>query len=535
LQLRSLYIDDCRLQKCLLSIAILFISSKVYSQNKAIKCYFNHPVNTEIATGKNAIYLNTSFPDTIASYINKAKYSVDIAMYNYTSTVNSNVYKIAVAANSAANRGVQVRWLYNGTTATNNSGLTLLNNQVKTFASANYANYIMHNKFMVIDVLSPDSNDVVVQTGSYNFSDFQTSDDYNNIVFIQSKQVALAFYNEFNKMWGSNNSTPNAALAKFSTFKSASNQTKFLVEGTLVEVYFSPKDSAGIQLQKQIALADEDIFFSIFTFTDNTIANAIKTKYNNGIAVKGIMDEFSVPYNAYAILNPLLGTDMKVFISTDTYHNKVMLIDALNINKNPTVFTGSFNWSNQAQISNDENAVIIHDAAIANQYYQSLCYDYTILGGNPCVAKPCGNGIISILSSRRGNTYQWQQISGTGFLNLNNNALFTGTDTKNLQIQQPSTSWYGNTFRCLIDGVTFSDTTTLQFTAYWNGQISNAWENPLNWNCNVIPDANTDVVINATVPNMPVVNNSNRCRSIRLNKNTQLNILVGVQFLLTGN
>jgi hypothetical protein len=535
LQLRLKHINHCMLQKCLFFIAILFVNTMVHSQNKSIKCYFNHPVNTQISTGKNATYLNTSFPDTIASYINKAKYSLDIAMYNYTGTVNSNVYKIAVAANAAANRGVQVRWLYNGTTATNNSGLTLLNNQVKTFASANYADYIMHNKFMIIDVVSPDTNDVVVQTGSYNFSDFQTSDDYNNIVFIQSKQVALAFYNEFNKMWGSNNSTPNAALAKFSNFKSASNQTKFLVDGTWVEVYFSPKDSAGIQLQKQIALAEEDIFFSIFTFTDNAIANAIKSKYNAGIPVKGIMDEFSIPFNAYTILNPLLGTDMKVFTGTDTYHNKVMLIDALNINKDPTVFTGSFNWSNQAQISNDENAVIIHDAAIANQYYQSLCNDYIVLGGNPCVAKPCGNGMVSILSNKRGNSYQWQQNTGSGFLNLSNNAQFSGISTKNLLIQQPPTNWYGNTFRCLIDGATYSDTTTLQFTAYWNGQISNAWENPLNWNCNILPDANTDVVINATVPNMPVVNNNTRCRSVRLNKNTQLNMLVGVQFLLTGN
>ena len=504
------------------------------AQNVAIKCYFNRPVNTQISTGKNAIYLNNTFADTIAAYINRAKYTIDIAMYNYTSTVNSNVYKIAVAANAAANRGIRVRWLYNGTTATNNTGLALLNTNVKTFASANYANYIMHNKFMVIDVLAADSNDAVVQTGSYNFSDFQTNGDYNNIVFVQSKQVATAYYNEFNKMWGSATVIPNTANATFSTFKTASIQTHFMVNGTPIEVYFSPKDSAGIELQKQIATADDDIFFGVYTFTDAAIANAIKAKYNTGIHVKGIMDEFSVQFAAYGILNPLLGSDMKVFTGSDIYHNKTMLIDALTPTANPLVFTGSFNWTTQAQQSNDENAIIIHDAAIANQYYQAMCNDYTLLGGSPCVAAPCPNGIVSILSNSKGNTYQWQQNIGIGFINLTDNSFFAGTNTKNLIITQPPSSWYGFQYRCVVNGNTISDTTNLNFTAYWNGSTSTDWENALNWNCGTIPDANTNVIIESGVKYLPTVHSSTSCRSIQMNKNTTATIMAGIQLILTG-
>ena len=162
--------------------------SKAAAQNPAIKCYFNHPVNTTISSGMNAVYLNGSFPDTIASYINRAKFTVDIAMYNYTSFINSNVYKIAAAANAAAARGIKIRWICNGTSATSNTGLSLLSPLIKTFASPNYINYIMHNKFMLIDVNSADSTDAIAQTGSYNWSDQQTTGDYNNI-FVYTKQT----------------------------------------------------------------------------------------------------------------------------------------------------------------------------------------------------------------------------------------------------------------------------------------------------------------------------------------------------------
>ena len=512
----------------------LYSSQLLLAQNTAIKCYFNRPVNTQIATGKNAIYLNNTFADTIAAYINRAKYTIDIAMYNYTSTANSNVYKIAVAANAAANRGVSIRWLYNGTSATSNTGLAFLNTSIKKFASANYTDYIMHNKFMVIDIHSADSTDAIVQTGSYNFSDFQTTGDYNNIVFVQSKQVAAAYYNEFNKMWGSTTATPNATNATFSTFKTASTQTQFIVNGTPIEVYFSPKDSVGLQLQRQIATADEDVFFGVYTFTDAPIANAIKGKYNAGIHVKGIMDEFSLPFAAYGILNPVLGSDMKIFTGTDIYHSKIMLIDAFTPNANPLVFTGSFNWTTQAQQSNDENAIVIHDAAIANQYYQAMCNDYTVLGGKPCVAVPCTNGIVSMLSSIRGNTYQWQQNIGTGFMNITDNSFFVGTTTINLIISNPPSNWYGYQYRCIVNSNTISDTTNLNFTAYWNGSTSSAWENPLNWNCGSIPDANTNVIIESGVKYLPTIFNTTSCRSIQLNKNTTATIMAGIQLILTG-
>ncbi|MBP7535166.1 MAG: T9SS type A sorting domain-containing protein, partial [Chitinophagales bacterium] len=47
----------------------------------------------------------------------------------------------------------------------------------------------------------------------------------------------------------------------------------------------------------------------------------------------------------------------------------------------PTVLTGSHNWSNAAQFNNDENTVVVHDATIANIYYQEWMRRYTDNGG----------------------------------------------------------------------------------------------------------------------------------------------------------
>lgn len=513
-------------------ITVTLFCTNTRAQNPNIRCYFNHPVNNAISTGKNAVYLNGTFPDTIAAYINRAKYTVDIALYNYTSGSGSNVARIATAVNNATARGVVVRWLYN-IPGTSNSGLSLLSAQVNLGQSADYNSYIMHNKFMVIDVNSPDSADAIAQTGSYNWSDFQTSGDYNNIVFIQSKQVALAFYNEFNKMWGGTSAVFNSGNARFSTFKTVSAQTKFNVNGTPIEVYFSPKDSLGVKLENSINTANYDLFFSIYAFTDFSLSNDIKNRYNNGVTVKGIMDEFNNGNNAYNNLTPALGNNLIIFSGSDFYHNKTLLVDPLNPSSDPLVFTGSFNWTAQAQFTNDENAVVIHDAAIANQYYQSLCRNFTDLGGTPCVANPCPSGAVSITTRRRGTSYQWQVNTGSNFTNITDNSNYSGSNNMNLTITNSPTSWYGYKYRCIVDGNN-SDTTTLKFTAYWNGGTSTAWENTANWNCGVLPDANTDVIINEGVKFYPVVNNSTSCRSLRLNKNTLASIITGITLTLTG-
>src|ERR1700756_4491018 len=79
-----------------------------------VKVYFNQPVDHNFGKGVTAIYLKDLMMDTIAAYINRAKYTVDIAQYDYTSNSGDTLSHIATAVNNAYARGVQVRWIYDG-------------------------------------------------------------------------------------------------------------------------------------------------------------------------------------------------------------------------------------------------------------------------------------------------------------------------------------------------------------------------------------------------------------------------------------
>jgi phosphatidylserine/phosphatidylglycerophosphate/cardiolipin synthase-like enzyme len=71
-----------------------------------------------------------------------------------------------------------------------------------------------------------------------------------------------------------------------------------------------------------------------------------------------------------------------------TLHDKYAVIDALNPKSDPTVITGSHNWSSAAENDNDENTLIIHDSLIANLYLQDFKARYNDAGGTAAFTVP---------------------------------------------------------------------------------------------------------------------------------------------------
>jgi len=134
-------------------LSILFIIFSFSSKaGTKIKYYFNHPVDNSLSTTINAMYLSNCVADTLVAYINRAKYSIDIAQYDYNQGNSAN---IATAINNAYSRGVQVRWIYDGSSP--NTALSLLNSSIHTLGSPTSNGYgIMHNKFVTIDANSSD-------------------------------------------------------------------------------------------------------------------------------------------------------------------------------------------------------------------------------------------------------------------------------------------------------------------------------------------------------------------------------------------
>lgn len=73
-----------------------------------------------------------------------------------------------------------------------------------------------------------------------------------------------------------------------------------------------------------------------------------------------------------------------------------------------------------------------------------------------------GNTIFAVSHSDSMATYQWQQNDGTGWSNLSDFGIFSGTTTDSLEVTGVSTSMNGYGYRCLIESCS-SDTTDIVF------------------------------------------------------------------------
>jgi PLD-like domain/Secretion system C-terminal sorting domain/Fibronectin type III domain len=353
-----------------------------------INIYFNNPVNNTVSTGLNAVYLDSCMADTIIAYINRAHYSIDIAVYNYVQGAFAN---IATAVNNAYASGVRVRWIYDGTAS--NTGIALLNPGIHTLASPTGGSYnIMHNKFMVIDAHSSNPNDAIVATGSVNWTAQQLNHDFNNQLFIQDSALARAYTSEFNMMWGDTGLVPNLGLSKFGPFKTDLGLHVFNIGGKTVELYFSPSDGTNSRIASSVNSANTDLYFGVYTFTDVTDANDIVARNTAGVYCAGIVDANSTSFAAYPILTAGLGTNFKTYSGSYLYHSKMLIVDQSNACSDPLVLTGSHNWTDAANTQNDENTLIIHNDTIANVYYQSFYANFASLGGSLTAITPCPTG-----------------------------------------------------------------------------------------------------------------------------------------------
>ena len=341
-----------------------------------IKVYFNTAVDNSYSTGTNAIFLPQTIDDTLIKYIERAKYSIDLTMYNFN---NSGISNVSNALKAAANRGVTVRVIGCGTT--NNLGIDELAGSavhVLIGPSSTGRTGIMHNKFILFDTESANPNEPLVWTGSTNLTDGQINTDANNVIIIQDQSLARAYKIEFEEMWGSDSETPNAAKAKFGFNKKNNTPHEFVIDGKRIECYFSPTDGVNAKIVQNINTSEKDLSVATMLITRTEMADAISARKKAGSAVNVLTNAESG--NAAAVnttLSSALGTHF-VFddVLAGIMHNKYMIVDQSAPLSDPLVLTGSHNWSAAADNDNDENTLVIHDATIANIYYQNFVKEF---------------------------------------------------------------------------------------------------------------------------------------------------------------
>ncbi len=338
------------------------IFSTTSNSSGDILVYFNHGVDGSFSSG--------DYPDgttsaaleaAIINRINSAQSTIDVSAYNNNRTT------IVEALSDAHDSGIQVRYIADDQTAN-----LALENPVPPFPvlKGNNGDPLMHNKFIVIDAESVD--DSWVFTGSTNFTSQNLATDYNNSIFIQDQALARAYTTEFEEMWGSDGPNPGFFNVKFGENKEDNTPHLFNINGVMIESYFSPSDNTSINIGNALATTDTDLAFALLTFTKNELGTAVRDVHNSGASVRGIINNINDTGSEFDWLVDQGVNVLQAAEPSKDIHHKYAIVDATNPGSDPMVITGSHNWSNSADVRNDENTLIIHDADIANIFLQEF-------------------------------------------------------------------------------------------------------------------------------------------------------------------
>ena len=337
-----------------------------------IHVYFNFPVDTAVAIPGNAAHGSVDFKQKLMERINQATFSIDMAVYSFF-----GMPEVADAIIAAKNRGVKVRVVYDNRT-TQNSMQSLINAGIPVLKRTSGINGIMHNKFFIFDGRDAVNTNDWLWTGSWNVTSTELTWK-NNVIEINDPAIASAYQLEFEEMWGSSGDTPNPANAKFGFQKTDNTPHTFNIGGRDVRLYFSPSDGSTAKIVSAVNSANDDIYFAMYAYTRSDIASAMNNRFNSGVTdIRGIIDQVGTTGSQYNYLD----TFAEMFSANgNTQHHKYGIVDASLWESDPTIITGSQNWSNAGEEDNDENTLIIKDGYIANQFMQEFKMRYNEAGG----------------------------------------------------------------------------------------------------------------------------------------------------------
>ena len=336
-----------------------------------IKVYFNKSVDPTFSNGSLAEATTAvALENAIVDAINTAQTSIDVSMFN------NNRERIIQTLQAAKDRGIQVRYI------TNNGSFNSALQSPHDFPVLRLnPDALMHNKYFVIDADS--EMDSWVIAGSLNLTEENQLNDYNNMVFIQDQALAKSYTLEFNEMWGTSGAQPSVFNVKAGSTKTDNTPHQFMINGQLIENYFSPSDNTTLAIAKTINNAEESVDFALLSFTINELGTAILNAHNDGKMVRGIIEntgdqgtefQFLQDRNVNVIDHPASGS----------IHHKYAIIDGKVSNGDPIVVTGSHNWSASAEVRNDENTLIIHSPEVANIFVQEFEQRWCETNGGNC-------------------------------------------------------------------------------------------------------------------------------------------------------
>lgn len=162
----------------------------------------------------------------------------------------------------------------------------------------------------------------------------------------------------------------------------------FLLRGTFLfaetpacEVYFSPKDHLAERLIQLIDQEKKSIRVAVYCMTHAGIAKALVNARERGVDVEVIVDPFSVKARSCVhrifkaniplfVWDPSLSLQGKTFKGGKKRQKDPIMHDKFCVFGEKFVWTGSFNFTHDGSLRNEENAVLIESSDVAKKYMQ---------------------------------------------------------------------------------------------------------------------------------------------------------------------
>lgn len=431
-----------------------------------IRVHFNMPADTSVAREGNVASHSVDLMKTLIEQIDQALYSIDLAAYDLENL------RVGEALVRAANRGVRVRVVTDNYNRFDSrevdekmwkmlraAGIYSLDDAGDIFHPSGEilshplvgASYDMHHKFAVIDAKSSDPNDDYVWSGSTNIT-YTGNYNTNNSISIKDSGIAASYQAEFEQMWGGNGDKPVPENAQFHKDKRYIGENIFYVGNTKVELYFGPvnrdhsKPSIADRLRELILnYAEHDVNFVAFAITPNIPMSKVMwdRSAKGEITLHGIIDPgFYARYRNQGAIwgSPEAQQGYRKIIPGNELrklHQKNLLIDVSRPFENDRgiAAAGSYNFSTNAELNNDENLLIFHDADIANQFYQDFkgAQKRALREADPPVPRLSSKAWYRVRSVEDSNRFEVELVPGFGypvrFLGVQTPRIFAGTDS----------------------------------------------------------------------------------------------------------
>jgi phosphatidylserine/phosphatidylglycerophosphate/cardiolipin synthase-like enzyme len=307
--------------------------------------YFTDPINMN-----DPEQIAGSIEETLIHYIDAATTTIHIAAFEF------NLTPIADALIAAHDRGVEVQWVTDdehGIEADEEDD----HGQFAMLADAGIEvvddgrSALMHNKFIIFDGQT-------VWTGATNLTVNGIFENNNNVIVLRSARVAAIYESEFQEMWAGEFGPKSPSTV---------DEQSVTIDGVPVQILFGSEDDAIAHILPYIEGAQSSIRFMAFSFTKDELGDAMLAQAEAGVDLAGIFETRGSETDA-SELGKLFcaGYAMRQDGNPSTFHHKVIVIDE------QIVITGSLNFSENADSSNDENVVIITEPNIAQLFLEEF-------------------------------------------------------------------------------------------------------------------------------------------------------------------